>query len=422
MQVEEVAISEVRKKIIVDLPEDVVRKQYDEIETKVIKLALIPGFRKGRVPREVVRRMYKEAIQQESTEALVRSTLESLFQERDIHPIGSPQVTKLDGEYARPLHFEIEFEVMPPLKVENYKGITLKRAIIPVTDEDVNAKLLELQRMAAEYKPVDEPAGERHWAILDLAARFADTGESVLDQKGMLFALGSDSPEPRIAAQLIGAKAGEEREFSIEFGEGDQPAQFVGKTIRYKASVREIKEQILPTLDDEFATTLGDYSSLDELSEKVRRDVSTEKEELVKRNYANQLMDYLATAYPLEVPSAFYQEYALQNTIAYKQYLERIGKQTENLEEEMEKAFVHFANEAAKFTRVSLVLEEISRLESIKVTDGDVDERIRRMAEEGHKSFDGLKAKLGEKGRTQIRSNLLKDKAIDFLVAEATIE
>ncbi len=122
------------------------------------------------------------------------------------------------------------------------------------------------------------------------------------------------------------------------------------------------------------------------------------------------------------MPSAFYQKLALRNTIAYKQHLDQSEQKVENLEDEIGKAYSHYAGEAASIARLSIILDEIARRESMAMADEEVEARIREMAEESRKSPEGLKAKLGEAGQAQIRSNLLKDKVIDFLIAEATIE
>lgn len=422
MQVEEIELSQVRRKLVVDVPTDEVKGEYGRIEAEVHKFAALPGFRKGRVPIELIRKMFRGTIEQEATKKLIESTLSKVLEDRSLKPVGQPEVTKADSSYAATLHYEVEIEVMPALQVENYRQIPLKRETIPVTEEDVERRVLEIRKRAAEFRPVDTVATEDYWVILDVEGWLTDTAEKVLDEKGLLLALGPESGEPRIAAELVGARAGDLREFTLTFGEGERPPELVGKTVRYKASVTEVKEQILPALDDEFATTLGDYSTLDELRDKVRVELVHERDLAIRKKHAAAIMNYLATAYPIEVPSAFYQQYALENTIAYKQFLERSGKTFENLEDEMQKAFSHFAGEASGFARVSLILEEIARLESISVSDEEFEDRVRKMAEDGHKSPEGVKAKMGERGQAQVRSNLLKDKVIDFLIAEATID
>ncbi|MEW6369184.1 MAG: trigger factor [Acidobacteriota bacterium] len=422
MRIEVSEPSQIRRKLTIEVPPEQVKAEYSRAEQETRRHAEIPGFRKGKVPIDVIRGRFRKLIEKEANESLVKSSLEEALKEKGLEPVGSPQVADLKSTYGESLQYEVEFEIMPKLQVEDYKGIQLKREMIPVTDEDVEGRLQEIRKRAAEYRSIDGAATDEHYVVADLQGLVEPGGATVLDQKGVLLSLGPDSDEPLIAAELIGMKASETREFEIGPKEGAAAEALESKTVKYRATVHEVKEAVLPALDDELASSLGDYSSLEDLRTKVRQDLEQGRDQLVRKRYADQVMEYLARVYPIEVPAALYQDYAIHSTVAYKQYLDSAGKQVENVEQEVEKAFTHFAGEGAVYARVSLILEEIARKESISVTTEEVDDRIRRQAEETQKSPEGIKARLGEKGIAQLRHNLLKDKVIDFLVAEARID
>jgi len=422
MKIEEVELSQIKKKLVIDAEGEEVAGEHRHVVDDVHKGVSIPGFRKGKVPRELVQKMFREYIDRETSDRLVKSTLDAAFKERRLRPVGNPEVTNVKAEFPGSFHFEVEFEVMPDLLVENYRKIPLKRVLLPVTDEDVEAQIQELRKSAAEFRSVEEAAESYHSVLVDLEATVEGTGAKVVDQKAILLSLGTDSEVPAVAAKLIGAKAGEAREFSIAHTEETGPAALAGKTVLYKARVSEVKERILPNLDDDFATTLGEYTTLEDLRREVREKLEQARDKAVRNKYSQQVTEYLSSAYPVEIPTALYQDYALRNTISYKQYIEKTGRKVENLEEEMEKAFTHYAGEAVAFTRISLVLERIAELESITMDDEQLGIRIQEIAQEARKSTEAVRAKMGVAGIEQLRSNLLKEKVIDFLIAEATID
>ncbi len=234
--------------------------------------------------------------------------------------------------------------------------------------------------------------------------------------------MGSGRFIPQVEEQLIGLQLGEEREIEVAFPEDYGYKKWAGKKISFHVKIKEIKEKILPPLDDEFAKDLGDYSSLDELKSKLREEIGKEKELVFQQQLKNQILDQLLEATSFEVPDSLVEAQTQALVSDTKLRLARQGMALQDIGVTEEKLQEEYRTTAMKQVRTFLILEKIASQEGISVTDEETEERIREISEKVHQKFDVLKRYYEKNGLIpEVKAGILNDKTLNFLIQKANI-
>ena len=417
-------ISSIKKKVSIEIPEDQVTQEVESFYKDVGKKAKIKGFRPGKVPRNILERYFKDYVKAEVIQKLIEETYPKALSEADLHPVSPPVIDPGEFEVGKPFQYSAVLEVKPEVKLEGYTGLKIEGKKEEVKDEEVEGRLKALQNLHANLKTISEarPIQAGDYVIVDYEASMG--GKPLEGGKAIDFTVevGSGQFIPAFEEKLIGLKPEEEKEIEVSFPEDYGYQKWAGKTISFHVKIKEIKEKILPPLDDEFAKDLGDYSSFEELKAKLKGEIEKEKELGLERQLKDQVMDQLLEANPFEVPESLVEEQTKTLVSDTKLRLAAQGVDLKNLGLSEEKLQEDYKAMAQKQVKTFLILEKIADQEGIAVTDEEADDRLREMSEKIHQKFDVVKRYYEKNGLLpEVKAGIIRDKTLNFLLEKASI-
>lgn len=417
-------ISSVKKKVQVEIPDEQVTKEVETLYKEVGAKAKIKGFRPGKVPRNILERYFKDYVKGEVIQKLIQETYPAALSEKNIQPVSLPVIDPGELESGKPFQYSATVEVKPELKIENYIGLKLEGKKEEVKEEELESRLKDLQNLHAQLKtiPQPRPVQEGDYVIIDYEARMEN--KPLEEGKGIdvTVEVGGGRFIPGLEEKMIGLNPEEEKEIEVSFPEDYGYKKWAGKTISFLIKVKEIKEKILPPLDDEFAKDLGDYASLEDLRSKLKEEIAKEKEAMLDRKLKDQMIDQLIQAHPFEVPESMVEEQAKALVSDTKLRLASQGIVLKNLNIPEEKLQEDYREVAQKQVKTFLILETIASQEGITVTDEEVEERLRSIAERAHQKLEVVKRYYESNGLIpELKTGILTDKTLNFLLSKANI-
>jgi trigger factor len=417
-------ISSIKKKVFIEIPEDQVNKEVESFYKDLGKKAKIKGFRPGKVPRNILERYFKDYVKTEVVQKLIQDTYPQALSEIDLQPVSPPVIDPGEFEGGKSFQYSAVIEVKPDIKLEGYTGLKIEGKKEEVKDEEVEERLRALQNLHANLKTISEarPIQAGDYVIVDYEASMG--GKPLEGGKAIDFTVevGSGQFIPALEEKLIGLKPEEEKEIEVSFPEDYGYQKWAGKTISFHVKIKEIKEKILPPLDDEFAKDLGDYSSFEELKAKLKGEIEKEKELVLERQLKDQVVDQLLEANPFEVPESLVEEQAKAMVSDTKLKLAAQGVVLKNLGVTEEKLQEDYKAMAQKQVKTFLILDKIASQEGIAVTDEEADDRLKEMAERMHQKFDVVKRYYEKNGLLpEVKAGIIRDKILNFLLEKANV-
>ena len=417
-------ISSIKKKVSIEISEDQVNKEVESFYKDLGKKAKIKGFRPGKVPRNILERYFKDYVKAEVIQKLIEETYPKALSETDLHPVSPPVIDPGGFEDGKPFQYSAVIEVKPDIQLEGYTGLKIEGKKEEVKDQEVEERLKALQNLHANLKTISEarPIQTGDYVIVDYEA--STGGKPLEGGKAIDFTVevGSGQFIPAFEEKLIGLKPEEEKEIEVSFPEDYGYQKWAGKAISFHVKIKEIKEKILPPLDDEFAKDLGDYSSFEELKAKLKGEIEKEKELALERQLKDQVVDQLLEINPFDVPESLVGEQAKAMVSDTKLRLAAQGAALKNLGVSEEKLQEDYKAMAQKQVRTFLILEKIAGAEGIAVTDEEADDRLREMSERMHQKFDVVKRYYEKNGLLpEVKAGIIRDKTLNFLLEKANI-
>lgn len=393
----------------VTVPPEKVRRAEDDATSHLARQARLPGFRKGKVPRDVVRRRFAEAIRQTALEDLVRETWLKAKEQESLQPVGDPQVRNLSFEEGAPLTFELLVDVRPVLALERLGGFRLGRHVHRVTDEMVEAQLLVLREEKAPWVPATErakPGDLVEATIVNLDDAAAEAPEPVR------FVLGQGRGLPDLEAQLMALDAGGTWEGSIRFPDDHPDAARRGQSRRVRVTLHEVKRQALPELTDDFAREAGVFETVGDLRHAVRHDLEEAARREAEAEVRSQLVEQLAAANNVSVPPSLRDRAVLAYAKAY-------GIPEAQLQQ--------FANEMAPVVEASvrrdLILDAVAEKETLACTEQELDARIAELAARRSETPAAVYGALEKAGRLrELERSITEEKVFAHLLALSEVE
>ncbi|MDW7673028.1 MAG: trigger factor [Bacillota bacterium] len=396
---------------------------------KVAGKVNIPGFRKGKVPRQILENYVgKEALYDEALEQVLPGAYFNAVKEAEIEPIDRPQVEVVELEEGKPVIIKAKVQVKPEVTLGDYKGVKVEKPNNEVSEAEIDNYIEGLRQRHAKVNILEEGTVEQgDTAVIDFEG-FVD-GVAFEGGKGESYSLeiGSNSFIPGFEDQLIGAAAGEERDVNVTFPEEYHAEDLKGKPALFKVKINSIKRKELLPLDDEFAKDVSEFETIAELKADAKNKLEEAAKDTSKRELQNKVIDAVVATAEVEIPEVMVeqkQEVILSNMaqrlqyqgLTMEQYYQFSGTTEEQLKEQNK-------DDAIRGVKVDLVLEAIAQKEGISCTEEDIDQEVAKMAEQYNQEPDKVRQIIASQGNLDnLKYSITMEKAIDFLVENADIQ
>ena len=412
-------------KLTIEVPADDLEKALQSAYMKQKNKIAMPGFRKGKVPRQMIEKMYgPEIFYDDAANALIPKAYSEAYEECELEIVSRPEINVVQIEKGKSFIFTADVATKPEVKLGEYKGLEVDKVSTRVTQKEVDAKIQEeAEKNAREVVVTDRPVADGDEVILDFEG-FVD-GEAFEGGKGENYPLtiGSGSFIPGFEEQLVGAEAEKEVEVKVTFPEDYHAEELKGKEAVFKCTVHEIKAKELPELDDEFASEVSEFDTLDELKADIKAKIKEQKVNDGKRAQEDAAVDAIIESAKMDLPEAMVDTQARQ---MLDEFAQRMQQQGLTLDQYMQftgmtadKMMDELRPQAEKRIKTRLVLEAIAKAENIEITDEKLDEEIAKMAEAYQMEADKLKSFMGDKEKEQMKQDMAVQEAITFVVDNA---
>lgn len=411
-------------KLTIEVPYEEFDKAVDKAYKRNKNKINVPGFRKGKVPRQVMEKMYgREVFFEDAANIIIPDAYSKAYEECEEEIVSSPKIDVVQMEADKPFIFTAEVALNPSVKLGKYKGVKIDKIETEVTDEDVEAQIEKDRNEQARIVAVEgRPVQDGDTAVIDFEG-FVD-GEAFEGGKGENYSLGigSHSFIPGFEEQLIGKNAGEECDVNVTFPEDYHAEDLAGKPAVFKCKIHEIKEKQIPELDADFAEDAG-FDSVEEYKEEVKKKLAERKEKEGKDKKEEAVIDTIIEGAEMDIPKAmietqqrqmideFGQQLSMQG-LSLDQYFTFTGMTREMMMEQT-------APRAEKKIKARLVLEAVAEAEKLEVTEEEYEAELKEMAENYKMTVEKLKDIFDEYEEKQVKKDLRIKKAIDFVVSNA---
>ncbi len=419
MKVEIEQLGPIRKKMSVALPPELVDGEVEKAYLKLQQEIRLKGFRPGKAPRALLQRYFKAQVEEDVISALVQDSYPRALDENKMLPVSQPVIEKGVLEKGKEFSYTASFEIKPVLDVQGYQGLQLEKEKLSITEQDIEQQLKNLQDNHATLKAVEgREARAGDCVVIDYEGMIEGKPFAGSSLKDHLLEITPESFLPGFSEQLTGMKAGQEKAFALAVPEGFARDDLAGKTIDFKVRLREIKEKILPALDDEFARDLGAYADLADLKEKIRASLTAQRQQQIEAGLREKIAGILMEKNAVEMPPAMIEQQIRNMIVSMQQRLYSQGVNFENFPYSIEKLSEIYREPAEKQVRTSLLLEAIAGKENITVSEEDLENRYREIAQSLNQDPAAVRKSIEPE---LIKAQLLEEKAIDFIIAAATV-
>jgi trigger factor len=400
-----------RRRLTVTVPAGSVQTERNKIIQKLGGRLKLPGFRKGKIPANVVEQRFGQAVDQELLDKVIGESYRRALHIQSLEPISEGQVEKVDYEPREDLTFSISFDVQPVVELERLGGFTVQRPKIEVAEEDVQRVLDRLRDQAGVWKPVEEGEAQ-DGNLMTLEIQRLEGGEAAGEGRPYEIVLGDGEAIPEVEDAVRTLAVGETGDFTVTFPDDFPDEERRGEVQHLRISLQAQKEKEVPDLTDDFARSLGDFEDLETLKTRVREDLEREAGDQAESAVRTQLLENLIEANPFEVPRSMAERY-MESVLGDTSKLnpEVVAETRERLRPEAEKAVKRI-----------LVVDRVAELQGLKATEDEVDGRIEEIAEKNDTKPAQVYANLQKAGSLDaLEREITEKKVYDFLKGESTV-
>jgi trigger factor len=384
--------------------------------------ARLPGFRPGKAPLSIVKTRFAGDIRQEVLDALVPRFLQAAVEKENLQLVGRPGISDVHFHSGEPLRFKAEFEVAPTFELGEYRGITVTYNEPEVTDADVDARIEQIRDQKAQYVNEEPRAlADGDYAVVSLES--LEGVEEKVSQDEMMLKIGDEATMKEFSENLRGASPEDAREFAVAYPEDYDRPSLAGKTVKFRAVVKAVRRKELPELNDEFAKDLGDFKTIEELKETVRKSILQERGHHAQEEAKHQLIEKLVDAHDFPVPDAYIDRQIQINVENQLRSLAAQGVDPNQIKLDWEKVRESQKGRAIRDVRASLILDKIGEREAIGPTQEEIDREVQRIARQQREAAAVTRAKLQKEGGiARIAGHIRTDKTLSFLFEQSRKE
>jgi trigger factor len=417
-------ISSIKKRLSFAIPAERVNEEIDKTYQQIARTAKVKGFRPGKVPRSVLERQYAAQMRSQVLERLISDNYFKALDDHKILAVSGPEIVDSgDLEKGKDFSFQAQVEVQPEVEVKDYVNLTLKKETLKVDEKIVAERIEEMRTGSATLESsAREEAREGDLVVIDFEG-FVN-GEAFENGKAEdhQLELGSNTFIPGFEEQLVGMKRDEERDIEVTFPLDYGKKELAGQDAVFKVRVKEIKEKVLPELNDEFASQFG-LASMEGLRERVTEAYRNQEAERIERDFRDQLVDELIARNPVEIPEAMIDhqlDHMLENL---QNRMQAQGMSLKALGMTPESFRAIYREVAVKQVKGNLILEAIALKENIQVEESEIQEKLEEVAESNNASKEMVMNFYADESRRRgLVTQLAEEKVIHFLTGKATIE
>jgi trigger factor len=419
-----------RKLVRIEVEVQQVDETFESITKDFQKQAALPGFRPGKAPRDMVLRKFEKDIQGEVKKKLITDSYRKAVDEQKLEVLGYPDIEEIQFGRGQALQFAATIETAPEFELPEYKGLPAKKETRTVSDDDMERALDALRQQQVSFKTVERPAQTGDIAVVNFTGTsegkpvtdIAPTAKGLTEQKNFWVEMQPQSFIPGFADQLLGAKAADQRTVNVDFPADFVTPQLAGKKGVYEVEVLEVKEKVLPAIDEAFAKSYG-AESLEKLREGVRRDLENELNFSQTKNIRNQIIRELLGRVNFQLPeSAVAQE---TRNVVYDLVREnqKRGISRDQIEQEKEKIYTAATHSAKDRVKFAFLMQKIAEKENVKVSQEEVARRITQLAAMYQIPPEQFAKDLQKRnGLIEVYDQVMNEKVVDLLQQNAKIE
>ena len=427
MQVTVENLNSVKKKLHIEIPNDVVVQELDQAYKNLKKTAKIKGYRPGKAPRSVLERLFKKDVHSEVSSRLLQGSLIDAIREKDLKIIGTPKIDSPGLDAKEPYKYDVIVEVEPEIDELDFKGLKLKKNLYRVSDEEISAQLKMLQKSLSQQKTVEEarPVQKGDFALIDYEG-FKDGKPFAETEKTENFTLkvGNGQIFEEFDEQLIGMNPGESKEININFPEDYFNKKLANLDITFHVKLNGIREEVLPEIDDDFAKDLGKYETLDQLKNAISDNLRQGYEKKTEQELNEQIFTALIAKNDFEAPDIMV-EYELNGIIAdVERSFAHNNTSMEDLGLSKEKLSEKYRDTAIKQVKRHLILNKLIEKEKLTLSDEEIDNGFKEMSKVFNKPLEEISSfyKQNKENLELFKNTLLEKKSIKLIIENSIIE
>ncbi len=412
-------LSECKKEIDLEISSAEVMKEWDRVVTQYASRAKIKGFRPGKAPKDMIKRMYYPDIKKTLINNLVPQALNKELTEKKITPVGQPVISDLHFKENEPLRFKVSVEIWPEIHLPKYTGIKVSKKKVSVTEKEIKDSLEELRTKSVQYIPtVERGVEDEDYIVAEIKGKNTKTKRFLPTEKVVILA-GHQDNEEVLNKNIIGLKPGEQTHFNIQYKNDHENKKLAGQEIEYDLKIESIKEKKLPDINDDFAKDLGDYKNINDLKTKLKEQLRESKKGAQIREMAEEIIGKISEQMSLELPESVIEQEsnALLNRQSSSLPQHNLSKEAlDSLRNDMRKR-------AVQNIQNHLILTKIAEKEKLKVTEEEITEEMKTIAKTHNVPLARVVESINqERQKEELKDNLLIRKTVDFLVKSAIIE
>jgi trigger factor len=402
------------RRLTITIPAERVQAERKQEAQRLSRQVRLPGFRKGKVPPQVVERQFGSLIEQQALDRLVNEAFKEALAREQLQPISQGEIDNVDYRPGEPLTFDVEFEIRPELELERIGGFTVQQVKPAIEDDEVDAVLERVRHQHATWHPVESGTpedGDR--VVVEITPLEGVEAERGGGPRQYEIVIGQEQALPPVEAAIRTLEPNKEEEFTLELPDPDSEEEGATREEKLRIRAMEISRAELPTLDDEFAGKLGEFENLEALRARIRTDLEEEAEAEAERGVRRQLLDEILEANEFEVPDTMINRYL-------DQLLPARGDEDLEKRAEMRQMARPAAEQAL---RRMMVIERVAELESLHATSAEVDSRVEEIAVRNNRPVAEVWTQLQKSGRmAAIEEEITEDKVFQYLKSQSTIE
>lgn len=427
MQVTVEDVNSVKKTLHIEIPKDEVIRELDKAYNDLKKKAKVKGFRPGKAPRSVLERLFKNDVHADVSTKILQSSFVDAIKETNLNVVGNPRIDPPELTNDKPYKYQATVEIMPEISDIDFKGLSLKKNLYTVNTEDIDSQLNMLQKSLAQQTPIDEDRSAKDGDVVIINYEGFKDGKP-FEQTGKTENFTAKIGDGRILKEfdkgLIGMKAGENKEIKVKFPKDYADTTLANNEITFEVTLNEIRKEVLPEIDDEFAKKLGNYQTVDDLKNDIKSNLEQGITKRVEQEMNEQIFEALIAKTVFEVPESLVDNELegiiseAERSFAYQgKSMEELGLTKEGLSEK-------YRDTAEKQVRRHLILGKIIHQENLTLNEEEIEAGFKDMSESFNYPLEEIKKfyKQDKDKLALFKHTLLEKQAINLIIGNSTID